>query len=197
MAERRLGTTTHPRVWGGRALRARSRETCRPPIAERRQRPVEKDWLPALGAAVTAGPTSAPAPATPTAISTALAGPGDVDVERASVENRAVHGVGRSLSLVISAVFHEAEASRLAAVTIDDDAGGHDVSVRREGVTELLVADGIGKIAYVEFVHDNCLTLRLKTLGRTLGAIAFSDVPPNSGSHSSRFRLARRNRRYL
>lgn len=180
--------------------------------ARRSKRPytTAKRRLPALGAATAAATTATAAAATATtaattttttaaaAIATALTGTSDVDVERAAIENGAVHAVDGALSLVARPVFNEAEASRLAAVTIGDDARGNDVSVRRKRVQKVLVAGGIGKIAYVEFVHC-CLPdmlLRLKTLGRTLGAMPSPDVLPTSGSHSSRFKLARRNRRY-
>jgi hypothetical protein len=175
--------------------------------------PTTTGGLPALGAATAATTTAATATTTTTtaaattttaaaaaaaAITTAFAGPGDVDVERTAIENGAVHAVDGALSFVARSVLHEAETSGLAAVTIRDDACRHDVSVRREGVQEVLVAGGIGKITYVEFVHF-CLPdmlLRLKTLGQNARRNAFSRRASHLGKSQLQIQTRAADRRY-
>src|SRR5690606_27302904 len=113
--------------------------------------------LPALGAAVAtlgatavtpAAATTAPATTTTTAAAI-FARAGDVDVQGAAVNGRPVHGFDGALSVGARAIFHEPEPARLAAVTVDDHAGGLNVAMRGKRIPQVLIVRGVCQIAYV------------------------------------------------
>ena len=105
------------------------------PSAHRSLQPTGAQRLPALG---TAAATAA-----------LFTWTRDVHVEVTTIDHHAVHGLDGLLGFRARAVLDEAEAARLAAVAVDDDARGLDVAVGRESVPEILITRVVREIAYV------------------------------------------------
>src|SRR5438105_543750 len=75
-----------------------------------------------------------------------------VDDEGAAVEGLAVHAVDGRLGFGVRAHLHEAEALGAAGIAVHHDLGGCDGAELGESLLKIVVADAVGKVAYVEFV---------------------------------------------
>jgi len=121
--------------------------------AHRSLQPTGAQRLPALGTAAAATVAALGTAATTTTAAAATAAlftwTRDVHVEVTTIDHHAVHGLDGLLGFRARAVLDEAEAARLAAVAVDDDARGLDVAVGRESVPEILITRVVREIAYV------------------------------------------------
>src|SRR6185369_11366368 len=109
-----------------------------------------------IAAAVTAA-TSAAAVTTATAITAGARrarfhGTGFIDHHAAAAQGLAVHARDGGLGFRIAAHFHKAEALGAAGVAFHHHLGARDVAELGERLFEIAIANGIRKIADVEFV---------------------------------------------
>src|SRR5690606_41963090 len=78
---------------------------------------------------------------------------GFVDPELRAVDCGFVQGIARRGGFAGMGHLDEAEASRTAGLTVEDDARGSDGAVRRESRPQFLVRRRVGKVAHVN-VHS-------------------------------------------
>ncbi len=105
----------------------------------------------------------AAATAEPTATAAAFTGPGDVDLEGASLHHLVVERLDGRLGLSFVGHLHEAEATRTTGLTVHDEVDGNDLTaVCGEDRLEVVLGDAVGEVPHVDVAgHSARFSLKL------------------------------------
>jgi hypothetical protein len=132
----------------------------------------------AVGRTRAAATAAAAAKSTTTAATTGLALDGFTHRDRATVEQRAVHGLHRGSTHFIGFHLEEGEAAAAAGLAIHDHFRRGDIPELGEGFLQTLGRDGVGQIAHKQFTTHSRLWaggIIERSPGRAAGRLRPSD----------------------